>query len=143
MLSRSLTFIALTLTLTACGKWQPESTSKSSDDGGLTAVIEYKGSAACCSDHSRLSLENGVGGALTDPGIAVEATNARLKAHWASESELVVEACGATQITANSRMLREPVVNADGSINAVRIEVITASNTQRNGQIYCVEPAES
>lgn len=100
-------------------------------------MIEYKGSAACCSDHSRLSLVNATDGTLTDPGVAVEATNASIMARWASADLLVVEACGATEINAHSRMLREPVVNADGSINAVRVEVITSPIMFRNGASYC------
>jgi hypothetical protein len=138
MPTKLLALFVVVLTLTACGKWEAESTTKS-PSGRLDAVAEYKGSAACCSDHSRLSLQNREGGMLTDPGIAVEATNARLKAHWISDDDLIVEACNATQISVKSRTLREPVVNSDGSINAVRIEVVTAPNTERNGQTFCLE----
>ena len=135
MLRQSLALIAAAC-LSACGKWDQQS-AYTSPDGRVSAVVEYKGSAACCSDYSRLRLANASNGMLTDPGVAVEVTNASIKPHWVSEDLLIVEACGATNISAQSRSLREPVVNADGSMNALRVEVVTSRLVLVSGASFC------
>lgn len=139
LVKRSLLPLAI-LCLAACGKWEQESASLS-PDGRVRAVVEHNGSGACCSDHSRLSLLDAKDGTLTDPGVAVEATNASIKARWTNDDLLVVEACGATKVAAKSRMLREPVVEPDGSMNEVRIEVITSPVILKSGASYCLKEA--
>ena len=131
-------FAASTLLLSACGnRWEREEASIS-PDGKVQAVVEYKGSAACCSDHSRLKLVERSGGTFEEePGIVVEATNARLKAHWESKDRLIVEACGATAYEATSRVFRKGVLRPDGSEDAIRIDVISLPATERNGKSYC------
>lgn len=128
--------LAAAVCLSACGKWHQQS-AYTSPDGRVSAVVEYKGSAACCSDHSRLRLVNASNGMLTDPSVAVEVTRASIKPHWVSDDLLIVEACGATNISAQSRLLREPVVNEDGSMNAVRVEVVTSPLVLVSGASFC------
>ena len=54
------------LLLTGCGpEWEREAVSRS-PDGRLLAVVEYKGAAACCSDHSRLRLVEQTKGTLAE-----------------------------------------------------------------------------
>jgi len=126
------------LLLSSCGAdWQQETVSKS-PDGKLQAVVEYKGSPACCSDHSRLRLLELTEGTLNEPpGIVVEVTRAKLQPHWETNDQLVVEACGATNYEVTARLYRREITRSDGSENAVRLDVISIPNTKRNGTIYC------
>ena len=134
-----ITFCGLAgLLLSSCGAdWERESVAKS-PDGRLQAVVEYMGSAACCSDHSRLRLVELSDEALDEPpGIVVEATRATLRAHWENNDQLIVEACGATNYEVTARLYRREIMRSDGSENAVRLDVISIPDTKRNGIIYC------
>lgn len=133
--------LAATLLLPGCGEWQREN-AYASPDGKLVAVVEYKGSAACCSDHSRIRLENADGGTLTEPVLVAEVTRAKARPHWLTDDKLVIEACSASAIEAKTRILREPVVRADGSINAVHIDLVTAPATSLDGETFCVQSAD-
>ncbi len=130
---------AFTLLLSGCGPdWERQASAKS-PDGKLQAVVEYKGSAACCSDHSRLRLVELSKGTLYEetPGIIVEVTRAKLRPHWDGDDRLIVEACGATNYEVTARAYRKEIMLSDGSENAVRIDVISIPNTLRNGSVYC------
>lgn len=124
--------------LFACGdRWEREET-WISPDGRLQAVAEYKGSAACCSDHSRLRLVERARDTLEEnPDIVVEAANARLISHWESDDRLIVEACGATAFEVTSRVFRRGLLQPDGSEDAIRIDVISLPATERDGKSYC------
>lgn len=126
------------LLLTACGaEWEREAVSRS-PDGRLLAIADYKNSPACCSDHSRLRLQELSPGTLDEePGIVVEVTRAKLRPHWESNDRLVAEACGATNYEATSRVYRRDITRPDGSESAVRLDVISVPNTIRNGRVYC------
>jgi hypothetical protein len=130
---------AFTLLLSGCGADWERQTSTKSPDGKLQAVVEYNGSAACCSDHSRLRLLELAKGTLReeDPGIIVEVTRANLRPHWEGDDRLIVEACGATNYEVTARLYRKKITLSDGSENAVRIDVISIPNTSRNGTAYC------
>lgn len=134
---KGLLTAALPLLLVGCTKWEPKHASPS-PDGSMQALVEYKGSAACCSDHSRVSLLNREGGTIAEPGVVVEASNAAAtRPTWIGPNLLVVELCGATEVEAQSRVLRDPVIKGDGSTNEVRVEVVTAADTVRNGRQFC------
>ena len=126
------------LLLSACGnRWErPEAWT--SPDGTLQAIAEYKGSAACCSDHSRLRFVEHAKGTLEEnPDVVVEVTGARLKGHWEGNDRLIVEACGATAYEVTSRVLRRGLFQADGLEDAIRIDVISLPATERDGELYC------
>lgn len=141
MINSAAACAASLLLLTGCGaEWESEAASRS-PDGRLLAVIEYKGSAACCSDHSRMRLLERTKGTLAEkPGIVVEVTRAKLRAHWESDDRLLVEACGATKYEATTRLYRQDVTRSDGSESALRLDVISIPDTQRNGKVYCQQP---
>jgi hypothetical protein len=130
--------------LASCGilPWRVKS-EDASPDGRVRATVEYKGSAACCSDHSRLILANGPGGSLIDPGEAVTAANADARTPiWFGNDLVVAQMCGATSVEARSRMLRDPLILSDGRMNFVRVEVVTAPNTRWGDHVLCARPAD-
>ncbi|MFC4254972.1 hypothetical protein GRI97_06015 [Altererythrobacter xixiisoli] len=135
-----LTCLTLFL-LSGCGanKWEQQAVVPSPDHT-LKAAVEYKDAAACCSDHSRLRLSETSKGTLReDPGIVVEVTNAQLVPHWESNNRLIVEGCGATEYEAITRIYRQEATLADGTENAIRIELISIPDTIRNGVAYCTK----
>jgi len=136
MLTARLLLLFTPLILAGCGEWEREGAFPS-PDGKLIAVVEYRGSSACCSDHSRIRLENGKSGALADPVIIADVTRAKVQPHWLSNDKLVMEACDASKIEAKTRILREPITLPDGSANAVRIDVVTAPATSLDGETFC------
>lgn len=136
MLKSRFMLLAVSLLLSGCGEWVQES-SVSAPDDRLVALVEYKGSAACCSDHSRVWLENGEGGTLTERVLIAEVTRARARARWVNPDKLVIEACSASEVDARTRVLREPIVLQDGSINAVHVDVVTAPETMHDGVEFC------
>lgn len=70
--------------------------------------------------------------------IVVSAANAdRAQAYWESNDLLVVELCSAMAYEVVGRVFRNPSSNDDGSENAVRIDVVTSSNTMRNARLLC------
>ena len=124
------------LPLAACGKWA-ETERVSSPDKKLEAVAEHRSSAACCSDHGRVSLLNRHGRTLTESGVVVEAENARLKSQWEGNDRLLVAACGATWYEVRSQVIREEALRDDGSENAIRIDVVSSPGSTRNGKLVC------
>lgn len=130
--------LAASVFLASCGEWDREGAFPS-PDGKLIAVVEYQGSGACCSDYSRVRLENASGDALVEPVLVAEITRAKARPHWLSNDKLVIEACAASRIEAQTRILREPTILADGTINEVRIDVVTTSETPLDRAPYCVE----
>ncbi|MFN5129536.1 MAG: hypothetical protein ACK519_11100 [Sphingomonadaceae bacterium] len=123
------------VSLTGCGnKWEPAGNFPS-PDGQYIASFEYKGSAACCSDHLRMTMKNGKVGMLDEPVLAIEATNTRRpKVFWESSRLIVVELCGATEFEIKSRIYHGGNVDDD----AIRVEAITADDVERNGKQYCL-----
>lgn len=136
VLNSRFMILAAFLLLSGCGEWEQES-SVSAPDDRLIAVVEYQGSAACCSDHSRVWLENGEGGSLTDRVLIAEVTRAKARPRWVNPDKLVIEACSASEVDAKTRVLREPTVLQDGSINAVHVDVVTAPETVLDGEAFC------
>lgn len=136
-----LFILAVPVLLAGCGEWERTGAFQS-PDGKLIAVVEYKGSAACCSDHSRVRLENAKGGTLAEPILIAEVTRVKVHPHWISNDELVIEACDASKIEAQTRILREPIILPGGSINAVRVNLVTASMTTLDGDSFCLQSAE-
>ena len=141
MLIARLFILAAPVLLVGCGEWEREGAFPS-PDGKLIAVVEYKGSAACCSDHSRIRLENAKGGTLAEPILIAEVTRAKVHPHWLGNDKLVIEACAASEIKAQTRILREPIILADGSANAVRVNLVTAPKTSLDGESYCIQSTE-
>ena len=134
--------VPLAAILSGCGgnPWEPRAEAVS-PDGHVRAVLEYKGSAACCSDHSRLVLTNRDGGTLLEPGVVVSASRAAGRAPiWISNDLLVVEMCEASEVEVRSQMRREPMTLPDGRTNAIRIEVVTAPNTTWGERVLCHQP---
>ncbi len=135
MLMRRITVLSALGLLSGCGnKWEPAGDFPS-PDGRYVASFEYKGSAACCSDHLRMMMKNGKAGKLDEPVLAIEATNARRpKVFWESGRLIVVELCGATEYDIKSRIYRGGNIDED----ALRIEAITGDDVERNGKHYCL-----
>jgi hypothetical protein len=125
-----------------CGEWQRVA-QVPSPDGRTHAVVESKDLGACCSDHSRVSLVDGPGGSLIEPGVVVEAANADARATWANNDLLIVEVCRATRIEARSRSLRKRVTKPDGAEDAVRVEVVTVPDTRRGDLLHCSSSGSS
>ena len=133
--SRSF-LLAASLLLVGCGEWEREGVLPS-PDGKLIAVVEYQGSAACCSDHSRIRLENGKGGTLAEPVLIAEVTQAKVQPHWLNNDKLVIEACAASKIEAKTQIRRQPITRPDGTNNAVQVNVVTAPQTFLDGESFC------
>jgi hypothetical protein len=115
-----------------------------SPNGHLEAVLEYRDSAACCSDHSRIVVSNRPGGTLAEPGVVVTAARANALAPiWVSDDLLIVQMCEAGDLeNVKSQVRRNPVAyNADGSTNALRVEVITAPNVKWGDRVLCRKSA--
>jgi len=126
------------MALTGCSEWEQEH-AVPSPDRKLLAVVEYKNSAACCSDHSRVRLENAEGVTLAEPVLAAKITNSKVRVRWINDEKLVIEACSATEIEMQTRVLREPATREDGSLNAIHVSVVTGTKTVLDGETYCSE----
>lgn len=140
---KPLSLLTLSLLISGCGSadWERQSFADSPDKS-LRAIIDYDDAAACCSDHSRLRLVELSEGTLSEnPKVVVEATRARMSAHWESNDRLIVEACGSTEHDVFARVLRQQAFRPDGTENAVRIEVISTPDTVREGRVFCPTPA--
>jgi len=136
---KPLPHFILFVLVSGCGSadWEQQS-SADSPDKRLRAVVDYDDAAVCCSDHSRLRIVELSEGALDEnPEVVVEATRARMRAYWETNDRLIVEACGSTEHNVTSRLYRQGILRADGSEDAVRIDVISIPNTVRNGRVYC------
>lgn len=136
-----MALLPLLIALCSCGEWTKLAETPS-PDGSMKAVIEYMDLGACCSAHTRVSLANAEGGTLLEPGVIVEAANAgNRRATWVGNDLLMVEMCSATRIRSRSRSFRERVTRPGGGEDAVRVEVVTLPNSNRNGVVYCAETA--
>jgi hypothetical protein len=106
--------------LTACGgNWEviQEETSPSGD---LRAVVEYADPGACCSDHSRLRLENTrTGEPLGDNEFVAEISRSRISVIWEGDRLLNVDASGASRVDAQTE------IYADPGIVPVRLDIKT------------------
>ncbi|WP_339704057.1 hypothetical protein [uncultured Sphingosinicella sp.] len=102
-------------------------------------MVEYKKSAACCSDHSRVRLENAEGSTLAEPVLAAKITSSKAHVRWINDETLVIEACSATETEVQTRVLREPAIREDGALNAIYVSVVTGAKTILDGETYCSE----
>ncbi|MDO9487722.1 MAG: hypothetical protein Q7J32_05050 [Sphingomonadaceae bacterium] len=80
-----------------------------------------------------MTLLNIVEGTLSQPGIVVEVERGHLTARWETNDRLIVSACDAISYDVKARSFRSALFRADGSEDAVYIDVASLPNTLRNG----------
>ncbi len=78
------------------------------------------------SNQTKVSIENATGGTLIAPGETVSADGtieSLTQVSWKNSDELLVILCEATAYRVRSRLLREPVIRANGSEDAIAVTV--------------------
>jgi hypothetical protein len=125
MLPRLLCCLFVITSLSACGKWDAQSSTKS-PNGGAVALVEVKLRGASSSNLTRISVANANGGTLISPGEVVSADGAIVDAtrvSWSGPNELRVVLCEAMAYQVRASLLRDPVTLDDGSENALSVKV--------------------
>ena len=133
MLARHACVLILLLTLCSCGEWQA-ATRLPSPDGAALASVEVKLRGASSTDSTRISVTNATGGSLLKPGQILKASGAMVgqtRLAWDGPDRLSVTLCEAISFEVRSRLLREPVTRADGSENAIHVDVINQRYSER------------
>jgi hypothetical protein len=126
MLARHAWVFLLLLILCSCGEWQA-ATRLPSPDGAALASVELKLRGASSTNTTRISVTNGTGGKLLEPGQILKADGAivgQTRVAWDGPDRLSVTLCEAISFEVRSRLLRAPVTRADGSENAIHVDVI-------------------
>ncbi len=133
MISRHTTVSLPLLILCSCGEWQAANRLQS-PDGTTFATVEVKQRGASSTNSTRISVTNATGGKVLEPGQILTADGAiidQTRLAWDGPDRLLVTLCEATSFEVRSRLLREPVTRADGSENALYVDVINQRYSER------------
>lgn len=133
MLARHTTVSLFLLLLCSCGEWQAANQLQS-PDGASLATVEVKRRGASSTNLTRVSVTNATGGKVLDPGYILTADGAivsHTRLAWDGPDLLSITLCEAISFEVRSRLLREPVTRADGSENAIHVDVINQRYSER------------
>lgn len=90
------------------------------------ARVEVKLRGASSTNSTRINVTNGKGGKLLDPGEILFADGAIIdetRLAWDGPDHLLITLCEAISFKVRARLLRDPVTRADGSENAILVDV--------------------
>jgi hypothetical protein len=113
------------LSLGSCGEWQAVDERRSPDDATV-ASVEVQRRGASSSNSTRINVINATGGKIIESGEVLIADGAiidKTRLAWDGPDRLIVTLCDATRFEVRARLLRDPVIRADGSENSIRIDV--------------------
>jgi len=89
--------------------------------------VEVKLRGASSTNSTRVNVNNATGGKLLEPGEILNANGAivgQTRLAWDGPDRLLVTLCEAISFKVRARLLREPITRADGSENAIYVEVM-------------------
>jgi hypothetical protein len=133
MIVRHASVFLFPLILFSCGEWQA-ATRLPSPDGAALATVEVMQRGASSTNSTRISVTNATGGKVLEPGQILKADGAivgQTRLAWDGPDRLSVTLCEAISFEVRSRLLREPVTRADGSENAIHVDVINQRYSER------------
>lgn len=111
--------------------WQQQS-----QNGRFTVVVQETDRGSCCSPSAVISVIDNM---TKDEWDAVSAKGGDFppKLSWIDNQSLVVEICGAQDVTVRSRNYLNPPLNEIGDANEFKIQVITSGHVRIGDKMYC------
>jgi hypothetical protein len=116
---------SLVFLLCSCGKWETRAR-VASPDSKAVASLQVKLRGATSTNAIRIAIDDAQGGLLVEPGEVVNADGpikSKTRMRWLSPDRLRVQLREAHSYEVRSELLREPVVGANGTENAIEVEV--------------------
>jgi hypothetical protein len=90
------------------------------------AIVDVHLVGAWGGNSTRITVNNMNGGTIIKPGevvIARDVIDSETQVEWLSADRLAVRICEATRYDVRARLLRQPVVRSNGTMNEIIIDV--------------------
>jgi hypothetical protein len=125
VLQRSRLLLLLPFALSSCGEWETVDEVMSPGERAI-AIVDVHLVGAWGGNSTRITVNNMNGGTIIKPGevvIARDVIDSETQVEWLSADRLAVRICEATRYDVRARLLRQPVVRSNGTMNEIIIDV--------------------